>query len=56
MHLNQISPQRPRAARPPGRRPRRRPWLAATTLAACLAAAYPAAAADGRRQPCRNGR
>jgi len=45
MHLNQISPQRPHAARPPGRRPRRWPWLAAATLAACLAAAYPAAAA-----------
>jgi subtilase family serine protease len=47
MHLNQISRQRPHAARPPGRRPRRWPWLAAATLAACLAAAYPAAAAAG---------
>ena len=45
MHLNQISRQRPHAARPPGRRSRRWPWLAATTLTACLAAAYPAAAA-----------
>ncbi len=45
MHLNQISWQRPHAARPPGRRSRRWPWLAATTLTACLAAAYPAAAA-----------
>ena len=45
MHLNQISQQRPHAARPPGRRPRRWPWLTATALAACLAAAYPAAAA-----------
>jgi subtilase family serine protease len=45
MHLNQISWQRPHAARPPGRRSRRWPWIAATTLTACLAAAYPAAAA-----------
>ena len=45
MHLNQISRQRPHAARPPGRRARRWPWLAATALAACLAAACPAAAA-----------
>jgi subtilase family serine protease len=45
MHLNQISWQRSHAARPPGRRSRRWPWLAATTLTACLAAAYPAAAA-----------
>jgi subtilase family serine protease len=44
MHINKISPKRPRAGRPPGRRPRQR-WLAATSLAACLAAAYPAAAA-----------
>ncbi|MGD0064500.1 MAG: S53 family peptidase [Streptosporangiaceae bacterium] len=44
MHLNQISWRRPHAARPPGRRSRRWPWLAATTLTACLAAAYPAAA------------
>jgi subtilase family serine protease len=47
MHLNQISRQRPHAARPPGRWPRRWPWLAAATLAAFLAAAYPAAAAAG---------
>jgi subtilase family serine protease len=46
MHTNKISPKRPRAGRPPGRRPRQR-WLAATSLAACLAAAYPAAAAAG---------
>jgi subtilase family serine protease len=45
MHLNLISSQRPHAARPPGRRSRRWRWLAATTLTACLAAAYPAAAA-----------
>jgi subtilase family serine protease len=44
--MNKISPKRPRAGRPPGRRPRQR-WLAATSLAACLAAAYPAAAAAG---------
>jgi subtilase family serine protease len=52
MHMNKISPKRPHAAQPPGRRPRRR-WLAAASLAACLAAAslaaclaaaYPAAA------------
>jgi subtilase family serine protease len=42
MHLNQASWLRPHAARPPGRRPRRWPWLAAATLAACLAAVYPA--------------
>ena len=42
--MNKISPKRPPAARPPGRRPRLR-WLAAVSLAACLAAAYPAAAA-----------
>jgi subtilase family serine protease len=47
MHLNQISRQRPHAARPPGRRLRPWPWLAAATLAACVAAAYPAAAAVG---------
>jgi Domain of unknown function (DUF5753)/Subtilase family/Helix-turn-helix len=47
MHPNQISRHRPRATRPPGRRSRRRPWLAAATLTACLAAAYPAAAAAG---------
>jgi subtilase family serine protease len=47
MRLNQIPWQRPHAARPPGRRSRRWPWLAATTLAACLAAAYPAAAVGG---------
>ena len=47
MHLNQISRQRPQAVRPPGRRSRRWPWLAAATLAACLAAVYPAAAAVG---------
>ena len=45
MHLNQISPQRPPAARPPRRRQRRWPWLAAAALTACLAAVYPAAAA-----------
>jgi subtilase family serine protease len=42
MHLNQNSRQRP-----PGRRPRRWPWLITATLTACLAAAYPAAAAVG---------
>jgi hypothetical protein len=47
MHLNQISRPRPHGARPPGRRPGRWPWLGAVTLAACLAAAYPAAAAVG---------
>jgi subtilase family serine protease len=47
MHLNQISQRRPHAARPTGPRSRRWPWLAATTLAACLAAAYPAVAVGG---------
>jgi subtilase family serine protease len=47
MHLNQISQRRPHAARPTGPQSRRWPWLAATTLAACLAAAYPAVAVGG---------
>ena len=47
MHLNQISPRRPHAARPLARRPHWWPWLTAITLAACLAAAYPAAASFG---------
>jgi hypothetical protein len=47
MHLNQISWQRPHAVRPPGRRSRRWPWIAATTLTACLAAAYPDAISLG---------
>jgi subtilase family serine protease len=41
MHLNRISPNQPHAAR------RRWPWLAAAPLTACLAVAYPAAAATG---------
>jgi len=41
MHMEWISRHRPHNARPP----RRWPWLAAVPLAACLAAAYPAAAA-----------
>jgi subtilase family serine protease len=47
MHMNWIPRQRPRAARPPGRRPRRWLWLGAGLLTACLAAAYPAATATG---------
>jgi subtilase family serine protease len=47
MHMNWIPRRRPHAALPPGRRQRRWPWLAAAPLAACLAAAYPAAAATG---------
>jgi subtilase family serine protease len=43
MRMNRISPKRPLTAR----RPRRWPWLAAAPLAACLAAAYPAAAVTG---------
>jgi subtilase family serine protease len=45
MHPNKISPKRPHAGRPPGRRLRRWRWLAGASLAACLIAAYPAAAA-----------
>ena len=51
MPMNKIPPERPRAARPPGRR-----RLAAVSLAACLAAAYPAAAAaDGTAAPASAG-
>jgi subtilase family serine protease len=47
MRMNKISPKRPPAARLSGRGPRWR-WLAGLSLAACLTAAYPAAAAaDG---------
>ncbi len=41
MHMNKIPRHRPRPARPPGR------WLAAASLAACLAAAYPPATVAG---------
>ncbi|HEV2255979.1 MAG TPA: S53 family peptidase [Streptosporangiaceae bacterium] len=45
MHMNRIWTKRSHAARPPRRRQGRWPWLAAAPLtAACLAAAYPAAA------------
>jgi hypothetical protein len=37
-HMNKILRDRPRSARPPGRRPRW--WLAAASVAACLAAGY----------------
>jgi hypothetical protein len=46
MHLNPIPPQRP-----PGRRPRRWPWLAAATLAACLAAAAARPPPPAARRP-----
>ena len=50
MNLNWISPRRPQAALPAGRWPRRWPWLAAATVAACLTA-YPAAAAISGASP-----
>ncbi len=47
MRMNKIPRHRPHPARPPRRRPSRWPWLAAVSLMACLAAAYPAAVAAG---------
>ncbi len=47
MHMNKIPRHRPHPERPPRRRPRRWPWLAAVPLAACLTAAYASAALGG---------
>jgi hypothetical protein len=47
MHLNQLSRQRPHAARPPGRRPRRWPWRAQPVFALVLLVATTAAAVYG---------
>jgi subtilase family serine protease len=46
MHLNRITHQRPRSARPPGKQSRRR-WVAAASLAASVTTACVSAAAIG---------
>jgi subtilase family serine protease len=51
MHMNKIPRHGPHPARPPRRRPRRWPWLAAAPLAACLTAAYASAALGGTAAP-----
>jgi subtilase family serine protease len=49
--MNKIPRHQPHPARPPRRRPRRWPWLAAVPLAACLTAAYASAALGGTAAP-----